>query len=191
MQKSLSTIQDTDFEIVRQYLHTGKSTALTAGQQQILDRCLLAYQLLKKYPQRGICINQFIETEHVSFQTAARYVDFARQNWGDYIDMRRDFIEAFFLDKLIDQINSDAVDAPVRAKLLATLQKHLEHMPEQRIDPRLMEQNTVNIQINIAGRNITLSEEVLDKLPVQVRETLLSSLYNDIDDQEAIEILDS
>ena len=129
MQKSLTTIQDTDFEIVRQYLHTGKSTALTAVQQQMLDRCLLAYQLLKKYPQRGVCINQFIETEKVSFQTATKYVDFARQTWGDYIDMRRDFVEAFFLEKLIDQINDDKVDAPVRAKLLSTLQKHLEHMP--------------------------------------------------------------
>ena len=71
MSKALANITDTNFELVKQYLHTGTSTALTTEQQYMLDICLECYGLLKKYPQRNVCINQLMTTKGICYNTDA------------------------------------------------------------------------------------------------------------------------
>lgn len=191
MSKSLVSITDTNFDLVKEYLHSGESVALTNEQQEILDQCLDAYGLLKKYPQRNICIRQFMITRKCAYNTAAKYVDFARATWGNYIDVKRDFLETFFVDRLMSEISDPNATDVAKSKNLATLQKYLEHMPEQRIDPKLMESNQVFIQVNINGKVVGLSEKLLESLPMEVRSELLGALNGDIQEEEAINLLDS
>lgn len=191
MSKSLESITDTNFEVVKEYLHTGKSCALSSEQQEMLNTCLEVYGLLKKYPQRNVCIRTLMNTQGMAFNTAAKYVDFARSTWGSYVDLRRDFLETFFLDQLVGAIADKNASEASKAKNLATLQKHLESMPEQKIDPKLMESNTVLIQVNINGKIIPLPESVLESLPVEARQQLLSAFNGEIDDEASYELLES
>lgn len=191
MSHSLEKITEANFEVVKQYIHSGASVSLSQEQQEMVDKCLEAYGLLKKYPQRNVCIRQFMVTNKCAYNTAAKYVDFARANWASYVDVKREFLETFFLDRLLSEISDPNASESVRSKNLATLQKYLEHMPEQKIDPRIMESNNLFIQVNINGRVVNLSEKILEALPVDVRNDMMAALQGDIEEAEAIELLDS
>ena len=191
MSKSLVSVNDLNFDVVKEYLNNGASKTLSAEHQRMVDICLDVYQMLKKYPQRNICINRLWVQQGLTYPTAAKYVDFARATWGNYVDLKREFLETFFLEKLLQEISDPDASEAAKAKNLATLQKHLEAMPEQQVDPKLMEKNTVYIQVNIGGRSVPLSEEDLEQIPMAVRQKLLASLSGNIDDQEAVRLLES
>lgn len=191
MSKSLVSVNDLNFDVVKEYLNNGASKTLSAEHQRMVDICLDVYQMLKKYPQRNICINRLRVQQGLTYPTAAKYVDFARATWGNYVDLKREFLETFFLEKLLQEISDPDASEAAKAKNLATLQKHLEAMPEQQVDPKLMEKNTVYIQVNIGGRSVPLSEEDLEQIPMAVRQKLLASLSGNIDDQEAVGLLES
>ncbi len=191
MSKSLESVSNLNFDVVKNYLNGGSSEVLSDEYKRMLDICLDCYALLKKFPQRNICIRRLIIQQQLSYNTAAKYVDFARNTWGSYVDLKRDFLETFFIEKLIDEISDSDASEVVRAKNLATLQKHLESMPEQKVDPKLMEKNTVYLQININGRMVPLPEQLLDKVPMEVRQELLSALGGEIDDNTSVKLLES
>lgn len=191
MSKSLQSVNDLNFEVVREYLNGGISTALSDEHKRMLDISLDCYALLKKYPQRNICIRRLMIQQKLSYNTAVKYVDFARNNWGSYVDLRRDFLETFFIEKLLEEISDSDASEASRAKNLATLQRHLESMPEQKVDPKLMEKNTVNLQININGRMILLPEKLLDRIPMDVRQDFLSALSGEVDDDTSVKLLES
>ena len=191
MSKSLVSVNDLNFDVVKEYLNSGASKTLSAEHQRMVDICLDVYQMLKKYPQRNICINRLMVQQGLSRPTATKYVDFARATWGNYVDLKREFLETFFIEKLLQEISDPDASEAAKAKNLATLQKHLEAMPEQQVDPKLMEKNTVYIQVNIGGRSVPLSEEDLEQIPMAVRQKLLASLGGNIDDHEAVRLLES
>ena len=188
---AIESVSDMNFDVVKEYLNTGSSKAMSAENQRMLDICLDCYALLKKYPQRNICIKRIMVQRGLSQPVAAKYVDFARATWGNYVDLKRDFLETFFLEKLLSEISDPESSEAVRSKNLSTLQKYLESMPEEKLDPKLMERNTVYIQVNVAGQQVNLSEAELEQIPMAVRQKLLSSLGGSIDEQSAVRLLES
>ena len=90
--------------------------------------------------------------------------------------------------RLIDQLSALPGIGSKTAQRLAFF---IVSMPEQQVDPKLMEKNTVYIQVNIGGRSVPLSEEDLEQIPMAVRQKLLASLSGNIDDQEAVRLLES
>jgi hypothetical protein len=59
-----------------------------------------------------------------------------------------------------DPSTSDAI----RAKCLATLEKHIANMPKSDIDPATVGNNQVFIQFNVNGVNYSLPQGALEKL---------------------------
>lgn len=191
MSKSLESVSELNFEVIKEYINGGSSVALSTEYKKMLDICLDCYALLKKYPQRNVCIRRLMIQQGLSYNTAAKYVDFARNTWGSYVDLKRDFLETFFVEKILEEISDKDASESSRAKNLATLQKHLENMPEQRVDPKLMEKNTVLIQVNINGRMIPLPERLLERIPMDVRQEFLSALSGEVDDDTSVKLLES
>lgn len=179
------------FEVVKEYINTGSSTALPVETQRVLDICLDTYGIIRKYPQRNICIKRLMHIRSLSYPTAAKYVDFVRSQFGNFVDIRREFLEAFFLDRLLSDISNPNASEGVRAKNLATLQRHIEHMPDNTLDPHLTEQNNVYIQFNIAGRELRLPEAVINALPVEIRQSILGSVDDTLDEGGAVAMLES
>ena len=191
---SLSSLEQANFEAVKQYINTGDTAALNAERKQMLSVCVKAYGILEQAPARGAAIRRLMSLMEelgspMSYSTAARYIDFTRHTWGSYMGYSRDFVEAFFLNSLMAQIANPDASEGCRAKNLATLQRHLEHLPEQTVDPKLMERNTVNIQFNIGEQNFSISEEALWRLPTAAREALMQAVGGEIDEAQAEELL--
>ena len=85
----------------------------------------------------------------------------------------------------------NAKDPHAEAKNLATLQRLYDNSPDVIIDPKLIEKNTINIQFNLNGNAITLSQEVLNKLPDALKIPILSAIPNEITEEQAAEIINS
>ncbi|MBR4648431.1 MAG: hypothetical protein IKO75_15090, partial [Bacteroidales bacterium] len=96
-----------------------------------------------------------------------------------------------FIDWLMREIADPATSDGARAKNLATLQKYLSQLPPQKIDPKLMEANQIFVQFNINNKNVAIPEEVLMKLPADIRRQLLGSLDDEITEDTAYEIINS
>ncbi len=188
---TLSSVTDIDFAIVREYLSTGDSTALSSERKHMLTVSKDAWSLLQRYPQRGVCIKQLMALHAISYKTAARYVDFARDTWGDYIGLNQKFLQTYLLNQLVKEISNPSSSEANKAKNLATLQKHLASMPQKDIDPTLMESNNVFIQFNMGEKSLTLPQRVIKALPKDIQEELFASLNTEITDAEVIEILNS
>lgn len=191
MHKSLESVSDANFEVVREYINTGNSRALDEEHKRMLDICVFCYGLLRDFPQRNVCIRKLMAAKNMPFTTAARYVDFTRQTWGNYVDYRREFLEVFFLEKLMAEIASPDASEAVRAKNLATLQKYLDNRPADNIDPKLMEKNTVNIQVNLGTKSFVLNQSMLAALPLEVRQQILAAIDDTVDDAGAEALLES
>ncbi len=189
--KPLQSVTDANFELVREYINTGSSKALDEDHKKTLELCIYCYGLLREFPQRNICIRKLMALKNLPYTTAARYVDFTRQTWGNYIDFKRDFLETFFLDKLISEISSPNSTEAIRAKNLATLQKYLESMPESNIDPHLTESNNVYIQVNVGNKSFNLPEKVMNALPMEIRQQILNAFNDEVDDDGAVALLES
>lgn len=189
---SIERVREEDFEAISQYYTTGQSEALTERQQHILERLRTAHAILRKYPRKSVA----------ALKLRARFPDISREQafcdlrnacrlWNKYDPVDRDFLEGWFLDWLMKEIVNPATSDAARAKNLATLQKYLSQLPPQKIDPKLMEANQIFVQFNINNRHVSIPENVLLKLPLDVRRQLLGSLDDEITEEDACQILES
>lgn len=189
---SIERVREEDFEAISQYYTTGQSEALTERQQHILERLRTAHAILRKYPRKSVA----------ALKLRARFPEISREQafcdlrnacrlWNKYDPVDRDFLEGWFLDWLMKEIANPATSDAARAKNLATLQKYLSQLPPQKIDPKLMEANQIFVQFNINNRHVSIPENVLLKLPLDVRRQLLGSLDDEITEADACQILES
>lgn len=189
---SLQDITDVDFQVVKEYLSTGDSTVLSETRQHMLKVCRDCWGLMSKYPQRSSLIHQLMAMHPgMEYKTAAKFVDFTRATWGSYVDITQDFLRTFFLDKLLKEISDPKADAKTTAKNLATLQKALASMPQSEIDPTLMEQNTIVIELRLGEHSLRLPQREVRRLPKEMQEAILSGIHGEITDVEAEELLDT
>ena len=191
MSNKLESVTSLNFDVVKEYLNTGSSKAMTPEYQRMVDICIDTYGLLKKYPQRNICVRRLMAMHGIVRDTARAYVDFCRDTWGNFIDLRREFLETWLVQRLVSEISNPNSNEAVRAKNMATLQKYLDKMPDNTIDPKVMESNTVYIQVNVNGHSVPLSEAELEQIPMAVRQKLLASIGGSIDEQSAVRLLES
>jgi len=190
--RSIEQVREDDFNAISEYYTTGESTALSEKQQEILERLRTAHAILRKYPRKSIAV----------LKLQARYPDLSREQafvdvrnacrlWNKYDPVDRDFLEGWFLDWLMKEIANPACSDTARAKNMSTLQKYLALHPPVKIDPKLMESNQIFIQFNVNGKSMTLSEELIAKLPMELRRQFMDSANGEICEDTAYEIINS
>jgi len=190
--RSIEQVREDDFSAISEYYSTGESSALSEKQQEILERLRTAHALLRKYPRKSVA----------ALKLQARYPDLSREQafvdirnacrlWNKYDPIDRDFLEGWFLDWLMKEIANPASSDTARAKNMSTLQKYLALHPPVKIDPKLMESNQIFIQFNINGKEMTLSEEVIAKLPMELRRQFIEVANGEICEDTAYEIINS
>jgi len=189
---SIEQIRENDFEAISEYFTTGNSSALTEQQQRILERLRTAHAVMRKYPRKSVAALK-LQARFPEISKEQAYCDIrnACRLWNKYDPVDRDFLEGWFLDWIMKEISDPASSDNARAKNLATLQKYLSQLPPQKIDPKLMEANQIFVQFNINNKNVAIPEEVLMKLPADIRRQLLGSLDDEITENTAYEIINS
>jgi hypothetical protein len=191
-EKSIERIEQENFEAISLYYNTGESIQLSKDQKVILDRMRTAHALLSKYPRKRVAMRKLrLRYPEISERQAMRDISFAMQLWNKYNPIDRDFLEQYFLDKLLAEISDPSAPAVVTSKNLATLEKYLSNLPPEKIDPKLMEKNNIYIQFNMNNQKINVPEAVLKNLPADIRNQFLGSINNEITEDIAAQIMKS
>jgi hypothetical protein len=190
--RSIDILREDDFAAISEYYTTGESAALSEKQQEILERLRTAHAILRKYPRKSVAVLK-LQARYPGLSREQAFVDVrnACRFWNKYEQIDRDFLEGWFLDWLMKEIAGPAVSDTARAKNLSTLQKYLALHPPVQIDPHLMESNQIFIQFNVNGKEISLSEDLIAKLPAELRRQFIDGLSGEICENTAFEIINS
>jgi len=190
--RSIDTLREDDFAAISQYYSTGESAALSEKQQEILERLRTAHAILRKYPRKSVAVLK-LQARFPGLSREQAFVDVrnACRLWNKYDPIDREFLEGWFLDWLMKEIANPAVSDTAKAKNLSTLQKYLALHPPVQIDPRLMESNQIFIQFNVNGKQIALSEDLIAKLPAELRRQFMDGMNGEICEDTAFEIINS
>ena len=188
------SIAEIDFDVVRHYVNTGESAALTDHRKELLAVCVDAYGILAQCPARMPAVNRLRVLEQgkgreLSLSQASRVIDFARHTWGDYMGTSREFLDSYLCNLLMQKIADPNLDEDSRIRYTSLMQKHIAAMPAERLDPRLVEKNTINLSLTINAQNVNLTEQELAQLPQSLKEKLLQCGRREMTEEGAAEIL--
>lgn len=180
----------TVYEEVSLAVADGRSEQLNERQQAVLERTKAAYRIICDLPDKRKAVNKLKELyPELSEMTLYRDINYAIRIWNPMNRMDRDFITTAFLNKLISEIYNDECDAATRAKNLATFERYLSNMPQDPMDPTIMENHTINIQLNINGNTITVPADKWAK--IKENKLIAAALDQEISEAQAEEIMES
>lgn len=180
----------TVYEEVSLAVADGRSEHLNERQQAVLERTKAAYRIICDLPDKRKAVNKLKELyPELSEMTLYRDINYAIRIWNPINRMDRDFLTTAFLNKLISEIYNDECDAATRAKNLATFERYLSNMPQDPMDPTIMEKHTINIQLNINGSTITVPADKWAK--IKENKLIAAALDQEISEAQAEEIMES
>lgn len=179
----------TVYEEVSLAVADGRSEQLNERQQAVLERTKAAYRIICDLPDKRKAVNKLKELyPELSEMTLYRDINYAIRIWNPMNRMDRDFLTTAFLNKLISEIYNDECDAATRAKNLATFERYLSNMPQDPMDPTIMEKHTINIQLNINGNTITVPADKWAK--IKENKLIAAALDQEITETQAEEIME-
>ena len=180
----------TIYEEVSLAVADGRSEQLNERQQAVLERTKATYRIICDLPDKRKAVNKLKELyPELSEMTLYRDINYAIRIWNPMNRMDRDFLTTAFLNKLISEIYNDECDAATRAKNLATFERYLSNMPQDPMDPTIMEKHTINIQLNINGSTITVPADKWAK--IKENKLIAAALDQEISEAQAEEIMES
>lgn len=179
----------TVYEEVSLAVADGRSEQLNERQQAVLERTKAAYRIICDLPDKRKAVNKLKELyPELSEMTLYRDINYAIRIWNPMNRMDRDFLTTAFLNKLISEIYNDECDAATRAKNLATFERYLSNLPQDPMDPTIMEKHTINIQLNINGNTITVPADKWAK--IKENKLIAAALDQEISEAQAAEIME-
>lgn len=180
----------TVYEEVSLAVADGRSEQLNERQQAVLQRTKDAYRIICDLPDKRKAVNKLHELyPELSEMTLYRDINYAIRIWNPMNRIDRDFLTTAFLNKLISEIYNDECDAATRAKNLATFERYLSNLPQDPMDPTIMEKHTINIQLNINGSTITVPADQWAK--IKENKLIAAALDQEITETQAEEIMGS
>jgi len=180
----------TVYEEVSLAVAHGRGGDLNERQRAVLQRTKDAYRIICDLPDKRKAVNKLHELyPELSEMTLYRDINYAIRIWNPMNRLDRDFLTTAFLNALIKDIYSDGIDAASRAKNLATLERYISNMPQEPMDPTIMEKHTINIQLNINGSTITVPADKWAK--IKENRIIAAALDQEITEVQAEEIMQS
>lgn len=189
IRKPYGSSVESDFESISLAVMQGHTDALSEEQQRMLDLTRDAYRIVCEYPNKSVAVKTMRELHpELSERTALNYVNYGIRIWNPGNQLERDFLNTVFLTAIIKEIHDKNADSASRAKNLATLQRYLADMPQDPMDPTMMEKHTINIQLNINGSTITVPADKWAK--IKENKIIAAALEQEISETQAAEIME-
>lgn len=189
VRKPYGSSAESDFETIALAVMQGRSGDLNDDQRRKLDLTRDAYRIVCEYPNKSVAVKTMRELHpELTERTALNYVNYGIRIWNPGNQLERDFLNTVFLTAIIKEIHDPNADSASRAKNLATLQRYLSDMPQDPMDPTIMEKHTINIQLNINGSTITVPADQWAK--IKENKLIAAALDQEISEAQAEEIME-
>lgn len=184
---------DQHHSVIKQYILDPEGSLLPEHLKPQLDRVIQAAKLLDDYPANSQIVSLMQLKYRVSRAQILRDIAIARDLYKTQHQFDWDFWFAWMIKDQVELIrrckNADDFKNWNAAK--KTLFAMIGEKPTATEDPRRMEKNVFNIQVNYNNNAFNVPLEVVRKLNPQEMEVLANSCFPEIDETGAEELINS
>jgi hypothetical protein len=183
-----------NLEEIRQWINDPHTTSLSTRQQKVWERLDFAYDQLKIEGQREV-LARIQKKFGVSRTQAQRDVAMCQNLLAPVMRLQTDWLRNFIVEDAMLQIKvaREMLDHKAWHQARETLTKIViaESQREAPIDPKMLGNNQYYAVINIGGNVQKIDLAKLNDMPVEKRQRLTDFLFQDVEEEEAIKIMNS
>ena len=181
------------YTAIQAYILDPENNPLPEKLRPQMNRVLTAAKLLDSYPVEGHIIRLMQAKYSVTATTVRKDIQLAKTLFKTNHTFDWDFWQAWQLKDQMELIREAKLRGDLKAwnNAKKVLHKIIGDKPEAVEDPRRMERNVFNIQVNYNGQTMVIDFDKLRSLDPKLRAEVLQCLYEPVDDAQAEEIMDS
>lgn len=188
-----TALTDQAYDIIQAHIIDPENSPLPEKLKERFDRVLQIGRLLDDYPNESHVINIMLAKYRVTRATIRKDLALAREIFKTQHQFDWDFWFYWMLKDQIELIRRCKLNGDFKNwnNAKKTLLAMIGEKPAAVEDPRRMEKNVINLQVNYSGQVINIPVEALAKFSEKDRKILLDSLYQPIDEVQAEEIMNT
>lgn len=188
-----TALTDQAYDIIQAHIIDPENSPLPEKLKERFDRVLQIGRLLDDYPNESHVINIMLAKYRVTRTTIRKDLELAREIFKTQHQFDWDFWFYWMLKDQIELIRRCKLNGDFKNwnNAKKTLLAMIGEKPAAVEDPRRMEKNVINLQVNYSGQVINIPIEALAKFSEKDRKILLDSLYQPIDEVQAEEIMNT
>lgn len=181
------------YTAIQSYILDPEGNPLPEKLRPQMNRVLTAAKLLDNYPVEGHIIRLMQAKYSVTATTVRKDIQLAKTLFKTNHTFDWDFWQAWQLKDQMELIREAKLRGDLKAwnNAKKVLHKIIGDKPEAVEDPRRMERNVFNIQVNYNGQTMVIDFDKLRSLDPKLRAEVLQCLYEPVDDAQAEEIMES
>ena len=188
-----TALTDQAYDIIQAHIIDPENSPLPEKLKERFDRVLQIGRLLDDYPNESHVINIMLAKYRVTRTTIRKDLALAREIFKTQHQFDWDFWFYWMLKDQIELIRRCKLNGDFKNwnNAKKTLLAMIGEKPAAVEDPRRMEKNVINLQVNYSGQGLNIPVEALAKFSEKDRKILLDSLYQPIDEVQAEEIMNT
>ena len=193
MSKGTPSLQEQHHTLIQAHILGPEHSPLPEQLRPMMNRVLTAARMLDDYPVEGHIIKLMQAKYNVSVSTLRKDIQLAKTLFKTNHTFDWDFWQAWEIKDQVALIREARLRGDLKAWNNAKKVLHLiiGPKPEAVDDPRRMERNVFNIQVNYNGQTMMIDFDKMRSLTPEVRAEVLQYLYQPVDDAQAEEIMES
>ncbi len=187
------SLREQRYEVIQAHILDPEHSPLPENLREQFNRVLQVAKLLDDYPDDNHIINLMMAKYRVSQTQIRKDIALAKELYKTNHTFDWDFWQAWQIKDQLElirecKLHNDRKNWNAAKKVLAVL---IGQKPEAVDDPRRMEKNVFNIQVNYNGKTMQIDFDKIRNLPPETKQDIIQQLYCPVDDISAEEIMNS
>jgi len=193
MTRGTPSLTEQHYSIIQAHILDPENSQLPDKLRPQLNRVLTAARLLDDYPAEGHIIRLMQAKYNVTATTIRKDIQLAKTLFKTNHTFDWEFWQAWQIKDQVALIREAKLRGDLKAwnNAKKTLHLIIGDKPEAVEDPRRMERNTFNIQVNYNGQTMVIDFDKMRSLDPKLRSEVIQYLYQPVDEAQAEEIMDS
>lgn len=191
--KGTPSLSEQRYEVIQAHILDPENSPLPENLRDQFNRVLQVARLIDDYPDDNHIINLMMTKYRVSQTQIRKDIALAKELFKTNHTFDWDFWQAWQIKDQLEliqecKLRGDLKNWNAAKKVLAVM---IGQKPEAVDDPRRMEKNVFNIQVNYNGQTLNIDLDKVRNLPANVKQDILQQLYSSVDDITAEEIMNT
>lgn len=191
--KGTPSLSEQRYEVIQAHILDPENSPLPENLRDQFNRVLQVARLIDDYPDDNHIINLMMTKYRVSQTQIRKDIALAKELFKTNHTFDWDFWQAWQIKDQLEliqecKLRGDLKNWNAAKKVLAVM---IGQKPEAVDDPRRMEKNVFNVQVNYNGQTLNIDLDKIRNLPANVKQDILQQLYSSVDDITAEEIMNT
>lgn len=191
--KGTTALAELPFDVIQAHILAPDDNPLPANMEAQFHRVVKIAQLLDDYPDENQIVKMMRVQDRTSIGQLRRDIILAKQLFKSRHDFDWDYWFAWQIRDQLELIRRAKERNDLKAWNAAkkTLHEIIGEKPEAVEDPRRMERNVFNIQINYNGKTANVDLNKIRNLPPEIMEQILTQAFEPTSVEEVESVFNS